>query len=637
MKTAPNVVYAFGPFRIDPERQTMLRDGRPVAITPKVLKVLLELATRSHELVTKDELLQAVWPGRVVEEANLSQCIFILRRLLGDTGDQRRYIVTVPRRGYRFAEEVLTLARGALATQAPPEDDTAASTLAATGMHSAAQPTATAASAPAGSIAVLPFTSDSDAWDQQYFSDGLTEGLITALSQFTGLKVISRHSAFQFRNRIESVAAIGRLLGVAHLLEGSVRRQSDAVRITATLVNTADDSIRWARQYDRPYTDLFALQDAIADSVAGALKARLLDTPGAAVQSDRPPSGNLAAWAAFRRGNAHAARGTEASARDAVAAYQQAIRADHGYAAAHARLCEAYIALWSAAGNATTGTIDDSLAMARATASTALGLDPDSACARQAHAHLLLAGMDWEGARAEAGTALRLAPNDPEAQFCLATTLATLGQNQRALDLARRALTGDPRRAAWHKWLAIYLTALGRLDDAHAALGSAIALQPGATDFHAQLALIEILRGNPDAALAAALSETPGLWRQIALALALQIGPDRAAADAALAALIAGHASDAAYQVAEVYALRGDPDQTFTWLERAWVDRDGGMGNLLFDPLLLRYRADPRFPAFCRQVGLPYATDAVAIDPLAGARRRRVRLADGAEMAATRG
>lgn len=622
MAAAPSAWYEFGPFRIDPEHQAMLRDGKPIAITPKVFAVLLTLVRHSHELVTKDELLRTVWPGRVVEESNLSQCIFVLRKLLGDPHGQHQYIVTLPGRGYRFSAALRTPesddSRTIVPTRSTSNGDAQESGSGTeTGAHSTdfapGVARADAATPPIGSIAVLPFGNDTDNVDERYFSDGLSEGLITALSQFAGLKVVSGNSSFHYRNREHSTGEIGRALGVAHVLEGSVHRQREQIRITATLVRVVDGSVVLSRQYDGAYADLFALQDTVAHAVADAFKAKVLSAPGAVVQNDRPPSGSLAAWVAFQHGRAYEALATEAGARSAISAYERATGLDPGYAEAHARLSGAWVNLWSAAGATAGGTIEDCLANARAAATTALRMDAGSARAHHAHATLLLAGMDWEGARAEASSALRLAPNDPDAQFWLAAALATLGQNGRALALLRAALIADPRRASWYKWLSITLAALGQLDAARDAAHTSIALQPGATDFHAQLALIEILRGDADAAGDAARQETPGLWRRIALAMALQIGPDRVAADNALAELVAEHARDAAYQIAEVYALRRAPDEVFKWLERAWGVRDGGLGSLLFDPLLLRHRADPRFAAFCRKVGLPETTDAVAM------------------------
>jgi len=186
--------------------------------------------------------------------------------------------------------------------------------------------------APEASVAILPFADFSAAKDQDYFCDGLSEDLITALSQFAGLKVISRDSSFQFRDRKGGSVAIGQKLGVAHLLEGSVRRVGDAIRISATLVKAADGSTLWSQHYDRSYQDLFALQDDITKAVAGALQAKLLPTTSAAIQNTRPPSGNLEAYNVWLRGNFYSERATEEDIRRAIGDYDQAIALDPSYA-----------------------------------------------------------------------------------------------------------------------------------------------------------------------------------------------------------------------------------------------------------------------------------------------------------------
>ncbi|MBS0430965.1 MAG: hypothetical protein JSS21_00950 [Proteobacteria bacterium] len=472
--------------------------------------------------------------------------------------------------------------------------------------------TMAAAMIPQKSVAVLPFANESGKQDERFFSDGLSDDLINALSQFDGLKVISRNSAFQFRDSKDTAAKIGQLLGVAHLLEGSVQRAGDEVRITATLVNAAEGSIAWSQRYDRPYTDLFALQDEITTAVADALKAKLLSAPGIVVQSDRPPGGNIDAYMAYQHGIAYAALNTEASLHQAIDAFSEAVRLDPKYAAAYARFSNTWANL--AAQFLGGAQAAQAYANARKAAATALTLDPGSALAHQARAYVLLnADMDWRGAEAEYRQTLQLAPNSAGAQFALSNTLAVLGQVRQAVGLIRKALVGDPRHAQWYYWLSAYLSAAGQPDAARQAIGTAIALQPGASTIHEQLAIVEILRGDAKAALAAAQAEPAGPWHDVAMALALQIGPDRAAADAALKALLAKYSEVAPYQIAEVYALRRDPDNTFKWLDRAWAGHDPGVQSLLYDPFILRYKDDPRFAAFARKVGLPTTTDAVAM------------------------
>ena len=457
---------------------------------------------------------------------------------------------------------------------------------------------------PAKSIAVLPLANASGDADQLYFSDGLSEDLINALSQFDGLKVISRNSAFQFRDSKDDAQTIGAKLGVAHLLEGSVRRLGDTVRITAQLVNAGDGSTLWSQHYDRPYQDLFALQDEITRAVAGALKARLLAGAAAGAQGDHPPSGNLAAYNAYLQGRFYDARDTQSDSRKAIDAYATATRLDPRYARAWAAM--SYRWTWLAGAFLAGAPAQQAYAQARSAADTALALAPDLAAAHRARGLLFLnADLNWTAAEAEYRRALQLAPTDAGAQFSLGNLLAILGRPAQAVDLTRQALAADPLSANTHFWIAGYLLVLGRLDEAEQAIGKAIELQPGAASYHETLADIEIQRGDARAALAAARQEPPGPWHDVAVTLALQIGGDRAAADAALKTLIEKYAHLSAYQIAEVYALRKDPDAMFAWLDRAWANRDPGVGYLLIDPFVLRYRDDPRFAAYCRKVGLP--------------------------------
>ncbi|HET7306394.1 MAG TPA: tetratricopeptide repeat protein [Gammaproteobacteria bacterium] len=478
--------------------------------------------------------------------------------------------------------------------------------------------TRSAAPIPAKSIAVLPLANESGNPDERYFSDGLSEDLITALSQFGELKVIGRNSSFQFRDSKDNSKTIGEKLGVAHLLEGSVRRAGNTVRVSVELVNAADGSALWSQRYDRPYKDLFALQDEITNAVAAALKTKLLPAAGAVAQSDRPPSGNLDAYAAYLHAKSHALTNADADFRNAIDVYDAAIRLDPRYAAAYAGLS----AVWStwAAASFSGAKARHAYAEAAAAATTAVALDPELAAAYSARGQLMiLAGLDWKGAEAEYRRALQLAPNDGQTKAVLGQLVAALGRTQQAVQLTRQALATDPLNARWYGWLSNYLLALHRPDEARQAIQKAIGLQPTAASYHEQLAIVEIVRGDARAALTAARQEIPGGgsgWRDVALALALQVGDDRVAADAALQKLINEQADVAAYQIAEVYALRRDPDRMFAWLDRAWTNRDPGIIYLLHDPFILRYKSDPRFAAFCQKVGLP--TPAGSVEHVAG-------------------
>lgn len=454
------------------------------------------------------------------------------------------------------------------------------------------------------SIAVLPLVNVGGDKDEQYFSDGLSEDLITALSQSDGLKVIGRNSAFRFRDSKDDSRTIGARLGVAHLLVGSVRHMGGSVRVSAELIRVADGSTEWSQHYDRPYQDLFAVQDDITQSVAQALRTTLMPGASTTTASEHPPSGSLDAWNAYQQGKFFFARNTQADYRRAIEAFATATRLDPHYAAAFAGLSHAYTVL---AGQFLAG--DDArqaYVQARMDANNAVNLEPNLAIGYRARAALFLnADLDWIDAEADYRRALKFAPNDGPTKANLGQMMAALGRPEQAIDLTRAALLTDPFGAKWYAWLARYLLPLQHLDQAEQAARKAIELQPGAMGYHEILTVIAIRRGKAADALAQAQQEQPGPWRDIALALALQIGSDHAAADAALKNLVDHDADTTAYQIAEVYALRNDPASAFAWLDRAWKQRDAGVQFLLYDSFLQHYRSDPRFAAYCAKVGLP--------------------------------
>ena len=357
--------------------------------------------------------------------------------------------------------------------------------------------------------------------------------------------------------------------------------------------------------------DLFALQDEITRAVAGALRAKLIPGEQAAAKSERPPGGSLEAYNALLQGRFFHFRATEADFRKAIEYYTQAIELDPRYALAWTGLAHAWIDLSSYYLEGAPA--QEAYAKARVAADRALALSPKLAAAHVARGALLqFADFDWRGAEAEFRRALALAPNDGEAKFFVGRQLAFFGELDPAIELTRQALTTEPLRSDWHNSLALYLSGLNRLDEAERAIRRAIELQP-TTAYHLKaLTIIEVQRGHAQAALAVAQHAPSGAWQDTALAFARQIGDDRSAADGALRTLIEKYAGIGAYQIAQVYALRNDAKATFEWLDRAWINRDAGIGYLLYDPFILRYKGDPRFVAYCRKVGLPVPGEAPA-------------------------
>ena len=294
------------------------------------------------------------------------------------------------------------------------------------------------------SIAVLPLANESGDPKQQYFSDGLSENLITALTQFPELKVIGRTSAFRFRDSKEDAHSIGAKLGVARLLEGSVQRSGETVRVSAELIDTADGSTQWSDRYDRPYKDLFALQDDITHAVATALRAKLLPGQKAQAQNERPPSGSLEAYNALLQGRFYESRGTEPDDRKAIGFYTQATQLDPKYALAWAELSLA----WTNHANVFLDSAQvkpAACAQAREAAERALALSPNLAAAHIARGYLVHScNLDWAGAEAEYRRAVELAPNSGEAKAYLSMELAAFGEVGQAITLVRQALIVEP-------------------------------------------------------------------------------------------------------------------------------------------------------------------------------------------------
>jgi len=452
---------------------------------------------------------------------------------------------------------------------------------------------------PAKSIAVLPLVNTSGDPGNDYFSDGLSEELIAVLAKIPGLKIIGRSSSFLFKGKSDDSRMIGEKLGVTNLLEGSVRKQGDRVRIVAELINAADGRALWSETYDRELKDVFAVQSEIATAVTEQLKIKLL---GAPAKSDAAPSNdNLAAYNALQQGTFYFRLSTEEGTRKATEFYGEAIRLDPRYALAYAQLSAAWrqlAATWLAGAEA-----NEAYAKARNAAQTALSLAPDLAAAHEALGWVLLTpDLDFAAAEAEFRKAEKLAPADAGPKFALSFLFAAQGRLAEAENIMRQTLALDPLGVIRYLNLARILIAGGRYDEAEAALRKAIELQPAAARLHAYLTTLDVIRGDAAAALQDAQLEPKGFWRDYALALALQIQNDRGAADASLQKLIDENAVSGPFQIATVYGLRKEPDKMFEWLERAYTEHDPGLTQLLGTPFLLNYRDDPRFAALCQKL-----------------------------------
>lgn len=462
-------------------------------------------------------------------------------------------------------------------------------------------PSAVAGLPPQKSIAVLPLLNESGDPRDEYFSDGLSEELIAALAQISGLKVIGRSSSFRFKDRKEEPKSIGEKLGVSTLLEGTVRKQGDRLRIVAELINAADGIELWTRTFDRELKDIFAVQQEIAKAVAESLRVTLL---GSEEKSTQMTTNSVEAHNAYLQAHFHFQRRNLEDYRRAITYYDRAIELDPNYALAYAERSEA----WTIIGDLT-GQRPTAYPKARSDAEKAVAIAPALA---EAHAALgwVRAFAEWKFTEglSELQRAKELSPANPTANDLLARVIVYSGRLEQAERQARQAVELDPLSAATQFTLGRVLLYAGKLDEADAAGRKMAELQPSASSSHRWQVLVAVQRGDGESALREAQLEPDDSIRPFELALAQYVRGDRKAADAALANLIANSRDSLAYQIAEVYAVRHEMDKAFEWLQIAFDNRDGGIPSLLVDPLLRVLRDDPRYKNLLAKAGLPAAS-----------------------------
>src|SRR5438034_2971669 len=460
--------------------------------------------------------------------------------------------------------------------------------------------TAIGSSIPQKSIAVLPLLNESGDPRDEYFSDGLSEELIAALGQIRDLKVIGRSSSFRFKDKKEEPKTIGEKLGVSTLLEGTVRKQGDKVRIVAELINAADGTELWSRIFDRELKDIFAVQAEIAKAVAASLELTLLGIKDAVATNASTKS--VEAHNAYLQGHFYFARRNVEDYRKAITFFDQATRLDPDYALAYAERSEA----WTFIGDLNTEQKKDAWAAAKRDAEKDVAVGPNLAETQAALGWVRFL-VEWQssdwlvGLRRSKGRP----STKPTANDLLARVLVYLGQIQEAEKLARQAIELDPLAYLARGNLARILLAEGKLDEADAAVCKSAELQPAAAGSHRWQVLVAVQRGDGEIALREAQLEPDEGYRRFELALAQCVRADREAADAALADLIANFRNQLAYQIAEIYAVRGETDKAFEWLQISLDNHDTGLLSLLIDPLIRSLHGDPRYKSMLEKIGLP--------------------------------
>jgi TolB-like protein/DNA-binding winged helix-turn-helix (wHTH) protein/Tfp pilus assembly protein PilF len=618
--------YEFGRFRLDPAQQQLFENGHAIPVTPKAFDTLLTLVENHGRLVSKEELLQKVWPDTFVEESTLAQNIFRLRKLLGNgDGNSSLYIETIPKRGYRFVAAVC-LEQAASATTHGPVTNARSGARPRAGARRARIPVAVAAvlfmaalavlylrgrltasrTVPGRlTLAVLPVQNLTGDASQEYLSDGMTEEVIADLGSLNPqrLGVIARTSSMAYKQKNKTVHEIAQELGVDYVLETSLREASGQVRFTAQLIRTQDQMHVWAQTYDRPMTDVLSLQSELARAVAEEIRIGL--TPEVAARLASPRAPRPEAYDAYLKGRFFWNKRTPEAMNIAESYFQQAIQADPNFALPYAGLADCYQVMV----NLEQLKANDGFTRARAAALKAIALDK-----ALAEAHTSLASIkgdfdwDWQGAEAEYKQAIELNLNYATAHHWYGEFLAGMGRFDEATAEIMTAQELDPLSPVIGVTLGQMYCRAGRCEQGIEQLKKTLEIYPDFAEAHE------------------ALAETYGhlgLYEQSVAELKKE-GQSPAGYSIWLLGYVsakAGHKEEALnvfqrlktqadtrhkdYSLAILYTALGDKDQAFTKLERARQSHDPWMPYFRADITLEGLRSDPRYADLFRRMNMP--------------------------------
>ena len=668
MKIDGSAAFRIGPWRVDPALDEISRDGTTVKLEPRAMRVLVCLAEHAGDVISVNELLDAVWKDLVVTQYSVYQAIAVLRRALGDDPKSPAYIANVARRGYRLVAPIEPESKveppapvapaepsglAALSAEEPSageeahpprlepsavpevadhrralrygsmllvllgvvgavwwfsmrpglEHRAAGPVIQATGADSRPDTPSAVFTPPPHSVAVLPFTNLSGDPKQEYFSDGMTEELINALAQIHDLRVIARTSSFLFKGKGVDITAIARQLNVAAILEGSVRRSGNTVRVTAQLIDAVNGFHIWSQDYDRDLSNVLALQTDIATRVAHELQTKLLGDEVTRIELGG--TRNAAAFDAYLQGSkAHLSGQDEQDAQSAISAYTEAIRLDPAYALAYAGRSNAYSSY--AEEYASGAAIREAFEKAQADAHRAIALAPELADGYAALGHYFESGArDYARAGEAYERAVTLAPSNVQVLRGSADFAISMGHIDAGLAAARRGVALDPLNPRSYYLLGQGLYAARRYDEAVSAFAHAISLDPEYRELYGIRGLAYYGLGNLQSARSSCETKADHWVSQWCLAIVYNKLGRRSDAEAVLAKYRAAEGDAAAYQYATIYAQWGDPAKALQWLDTAVRSRDSGLIYLKIDPLLDPLRSQSRFQAIEQELGFP--------------------------------
>jgi TolB-like protein/DNA-binding winged helix-turn-helix (wHTH) protein len=633
--------FRIGDLEVDIGKAEVTRGLEKIALPKLSFDLLCALINAAPAIVTNDELLQQVWPGLMVSPESVAQRVKLLRSAIGDDSQQPRYILGVRGRGYRLIPTPQRLAdsRAAPSDAADAPIDTPNPTprppLQSSGVkHSSHRvllvlgivavaaiagwairavvlrnlhPTIALRSerpgaviqASAHSIAVLPFVDMSEKKDLEYFGDGMAEEIIDLLDKIPELRVIARTSSFQFKGRTEDLRDIGTKLGVGYVLEGSVRKAGDQMRVTAQLINSRDGTHLWSETYDRDLSDVIKMQDEIAAKVARALQ---IEVHARDYFASRPALRNPEAYTLHLRAVHAASRYDRQGFEQEVSDERQALDLDPKFAEASGGLAGAY----HYGGQVGFLPRDVAFEKSRDAAQLALQLNP-----KLVGVHALLSGIydvyrwDWSAADQEINLARAIAPNDPAVVWAAMRHSLILGRWDDALRLVNALQELDPLNSDTYYWLSLVQLRRDRLPEAEAAIRRALEISPTYNGGQYLLGLVLLARHQPQEALAEMRKEPFDAARLIGSAIAYSALGARADSDAALAQLLKNYTASIPVGIAAIYGFRGEADEAFSWLDKAYEQKDSLLYRIKFSPEFDRIHSDPRYKALLRKMNFP--------------------------------
>jgi TolB-like protein/Tfp pilus assembly protein PilF len=569
--------YEFGVYRLDAQSRLLFKKGDRVALPPKVVELLVALVQAEGRALTREQLLQRLWPDTVVEEGSLTSHVSMLRKALGEGPQGQEFIETLPKRGYRFVGSVKRVESG-------PSNNGVGRAM----------------------LVVLPFENLTAGERYDYFSDGLTEEMITELARLSPerLGVIARTSAMQFKSTAKGTAQIGSELGVSHVLEGSVRRVGERVRITAQLIRVSDESHLWAESYERGLHDVLEVQAEVSRAVAREIQIKLTSHERQRLDPDKTRSINPQAYELYLRGRHFWYRRTEDGIRRSIECFEEALRHDPSLAAAYDGISDAHTML---ACRGMTPAVE-SFHKAKAAARQAVRMQPQLGEGYASLAHVRLHDWDWVGLESEFRRAVELDPGYAIAHYWYAEYLMAMGRTREALGRVQHSWELDPLNSVINASVGMIHYLAHDYDGALAALRRGLEVDPTHYVSHLRVGLVclqkKLANEAVDAMRQAVLHSGGSTEAMAGLAQAQAVAGDKPAMERIVKELgDSGHPYVSPYNVARVYGAIDDKQRALEWLEKAYQEHNPDLIELTREPSFESLRSDAKFRELVERIG----------------------------------